>query len=68
MTYQTLLHFGSKLREARLIKGWQPHDLAHAVGITEAEVLKIEQGRADVSIVIAKEFARVLDVAITDLL
>jgi len=68
MTYETLSRFGYKVKEARQIKGWEPAHLARALGITEAEVIGIEQGRRDVSIVIAKEFARVLDLGITDLL
>ena len=68
MSYQTLNRFGYYVREARKLKGWTPSELAHAVGITEQDLLKIERGAADVSIVIAKQFAAVLDVAITDLL
>ena len=68
VSYQTLSHFGYKIREARKLKGWQPSELAHTVNITERELLKIESGGADVSIVLAKAMAAALDVGITDLL
>lgn len=42
-------HFGARIREARLARGWSVRDLAIAAGVPLADIPSIEDGRTYMS-------------------
>jgi len=68
MSYPILTYFGAKIKAARKQRGWEPDELARKIGIPVDELVRMERGTKDVSIVQAQLLAQALDVPITDLL
>lgn len=57
----------TKLREARLCKGYGVNDIAKELGISESFYYKIEQGIRNPTIRLAKEIADLLDSTVDEL-
>ena len=68
MSYPNLERFGYHIKQARLQHGWEPSVLADKVHMSVTDLIDIERGRKDVSIVYAQLLAYALDVSITELL
>ena len=68
MENDILVHFGKRIRQLRLEKGWSQEKLAEITGFHRTYIGMVERGERNIGLKNINQFSKVFDLSISELL